>query len=111
VSVPANPANCRTGPSLALGHLQRAYEEAQVQRLVRPAELRAALDRSPGCHGTPAPRALLADDRKPALIRSEAEARLLALLRAADLPRLTWRQIEAPPEAVIARLALALFRA
>lgn len=135
-----------------------------MHRLVRPAELRAALDRSPGRHGTPALRALLDDDRKPALTRSEAEARLLALLRAADLPptatnervgrhevdfvwhaqrlvvevdgyayhghraaferdrlraaelqacgykvmRITWRQIEARPEAVIARLTKAL---
>jgi very-short-patch-repair endonuclease len=66
--------------------LQRAYEEAQVQRLVRPSELRSALGRSTGRRGAPAIRALLDLDRKPALTRSEAEARLLALLRAADLP-------------------------
>jgi Transcriptional regulator, AbiEi antitoxin len=66
--------------------LQRAYEGAQVQRLVRPSELRSALGRSPGRRGAPAIRALLDLDLKPAPTRSEAEARLLALLRAADLP-------------------------
>jgi very-short-patch-repair endonuclease len=65
--------------------LQRAYEQAQILRFVREADLRAALARSPGRRGGPALRALLDDDRKPALTRSEAEARLLGLLRAADL--------------------------
>jgi len=41
------------------------------------------LERSPGRPGAPALRALVDD---PVLTRSEAEARLLTLLRAADLP-------------------------
>jgi very-short-patch-repair endonuclease len=149
---------------LSAAELQRACEEAQVRRLVTLAELRSALDRSPGRRGTAAMRALLEHDSPPALTRSEAEARLLALLRAADLTptatntrvgrhevdfvwrrqrlvvevdgfayhasreaferdrlrdaelrangyrviRVTWRQIEDRPEAVIARLAQAL---
>jgi very-short-patch-repair endonuclease len=147
--------------------LQRAYEQTQILRLVRPAELHAALDRSPGRRGAAAIRALLDEDFRPGLTRSAAEARLLALLRAAKLPptatnacvgrhevdflwqpqrlivemdgfayhasraaferdrlrdaelqadgyrvlRVTWRQVEARPEAVIARLAQALARA
>ena len=66
--------------------LRRAYEEARIQRLVRNADLRAAMDRSPGHRGAPAVRALLATDVTPSLTRSEAEARLLELLRAAGLP-------------------------
>jgi very-short-patch-repair endonuclease len=146
--------------------LERAYEEAQVLNLVRRTELRAALERVPGRHGSPAIRALLDQASPPALTRSEGEARLLVLLRAADLSptevnarigryevdflwrrerlvvevdgfayhgnraaferdrlrdadlqaaghrviRVTWRQIENKPEALIARLAQALAR-
>ena len=72
--------------TLSPRELERAYEEAQILRLVRPAELRSALEHERGRRGAPAIRALIDQDRKPALTRSEAEARLLALLRAADLP-------------------------
>jgi very-short-patch-repair endonuclease len=78
----------RSSTSLRVSRLATfsAYEQAQILRFVREADLRAALDRSPGRRGGPALRPLLDDDRKPALTRSEAEARLLGLLRAADLP-------------------------
>jgi very-short-patch-repair endonuclease len=57
--------------------LDRAVEQAQVLGLVRP---RALLERHPH-------RALQqALQQEPALTRSEAETRLLALIRAADLP-------------------------
>jgi very-short-patch-repair endonuclease len=144
--------------------LQRAIEEAQVRGLVRVSQLRAALDRIPRRRGVAQVRALLDDDLRPALTRSEAERRLLELARAAGLPptavntrvgtyevdllwrrqrlvvevdgyayhahraaferdrirsadlqaagynvmRVTWRQIDSAPEAVIARLAGAL---
>jgi very-short-patch-repair endonuclease len=65
--------------------LHRAYEEAQRGRLLRPVELGAMLERSPGRHGVSAIRALLDEISGPALTRSEAEALLLELLRAAEL--------------------------
>ncbi len=139
-------------------------EEAQVRGLVLRSELHAAVEESPGKHGVALLRALL--DNRPASTRSEAELRLLARLRAADMPpsdvntrvgryevdllwrpqrlivevdgfayhahraaferdrlrdaelqaagyrviRVTWRQLESRPEAVIARLAQALAR-
>jgi very-short-patch-repair endonuclease len=148
---------------LSTRELRRAYEQAQILHLLRDADLGALLDRSPGRRGAPALRALI---EEPSLTRSEAEARLLDLLRAADLPptatnarvgchevdflwhpqrlvvevdgfayhasraaferdrlrdaelqadgyrviRITWRQIDEKPEAVIARLARVLAR-
>jgi len=63
--------------------LAAAVEQAQVKRLVTQHSLRATLDRAPRRPGAPALRALLAE---PAFTRSEAERRLVALLRAAKLP-------------------------
>jgi very-short-patch-repair endonuclease len=60
--------------------LQRLIEEAQLRRLVTRAEL-AEYGR-----GRPALRAALAADDEPRLTRSEAERRLLELIRAAGLP-------------------------
>jgi very-short-patch-repair endonuclease len=67
-----------------LRDLERALNEARIRRLVRSRQLLDVLERSPGRRGAGALRGLL--DNKPALTRSEAEARLLALLRAAGLP-------------------------
>jgi very-short-patch-repair endonuclease len=69
---------------LPLRTLERALSEAQIRRLVRPRQLLDVLERSPGRRGAGALRELL--DHQPAFTRSEAEARLLALLRAAGLP-------------------------
>jgi very-short-patch-repair endonuclease len=147
--------------------LERAFAETQLLGLARRDELFAQLERSPGRHGAAAIRDLLHQDSRPAPTRCEAEARLLAVLRAAGLPptdvnarvgryevdflwrperliveidgfayhasraaferdrlrdaelqaagyrviRITWRQLEAGHEAVIARLAQALVRA
>jgi very-short-patch-repair endonuclease len=66
--------------------LERAVEEAERTRLVRPAQLAALLARSPGRHGTAALRALLERTTPSTFTRSEAEERLLALVRAARLP-------------------------
>lgn len=63
--------------------LERAVNEAGARRLAIPAEVRAALQ--PGRRGTAVLRALL--DGGPPLTRSEAERRLLALVRRAGLPR------------------------
>jgi very-short-patch-repair endonuclease len=64
--------------------LDRAVEEAQVQRLVSRATLTALLARSRGHRGVGALGAALLSE--PALTRSEAEARMLAMIRSADLP-------------------------
>jgi very-short-patch-repair endonuclease len=69
---------------LPRNELQRAFEEAQVHRAVTPGALRAWLERSPGRPGAPLLQSML--DASLGLTRSEAEARLLDLLRAADLP-------------------------
>ena len=68
--------------------LARALEEAQVRRLVDTTELRELLARAgPRHRGSPALRnALSALDAAPSLTRSEAERRLLELVRAARLP-------------------------
>ena len=57
-------------------------QEAQVRGLVTAEQLRR---RAVAVRGAPALRAALA--LEPALTRSEAERRLLALIRAAELPR------------------------
>lgn len=152
--------------SLPVAEVARAFEQAQVRRLVRRDHIVGALTRYPGRRGVAVTRLLLESDSPPALTRSEAEARLLTLLRAADLPpthlnkrlgrhevdmlwlpqrlvvevdgfayhanraaferdrlrdaelhaggyrviRVTWRQIQGAPEALVARIAQALVR-
>lgn len=64
--------------------LEAAYERARVLRLVRPADVRAALDRAPGLRGAGLLRALVED--RPGLTRSAAERRLLDLVRRGGLP-------------------------
>lgn len=144
--------------------LARALEEAEVQRLVTRRQLTALLSRSRGRAGAKALRAALACYDAPSLTRSEAERRMLELIRAARLPaprtnahvngyevdllwpeqrlivevdgfafhstrkaferdrardaqlqaagyrvlRITWRQIQDEPEALIATLAVSL---
>jgi very-short-patch-repair endonuclease len=66
--------------------LRWAFNETQVRRLVRDAELLALLDRFPR-RGTRALRALIDADREPALTDSEAERRMLELIDKAGLPR------------------------
>jgi very-short-patch-repair endonuclease len=68
-------------------NLARALEEAQVQRLVTRTGLETLLDRSRGHHGAVFLGAALGRCHEPALTRSEAEARMLALTRAAQLPQ------------------------
>jgi very-short-patch-repair endonuclease len=63
--------------------LARAVEEAEVQRLVCRDAL---LDRCRARRGAATLRAVLESAAGPAMTRSEAEARLLALIRAARLP-------------------------
>jgi very-short-patch-repair endonuclease len=151
---------------LTLKDLQRTFESALVSRLIRANQLRSLLDRSPRRPGSAAVRALLDQHGRPAFTRSEAEQRLVSLMRAAELPptdvntridrfevdalwrpqrlvvevdgyayhsnraaferdrrrdaslqaagyrvmRVSWRQIQEQPEALVARLAQALVR-
>jgi very-short-patch-repair endonuclease len=73
-------------PELDQGALERMLAEAQLRHLLATAELESVLDRHPRRPGAGALRRLLEGDGAPALTRSEAEERLLALLRAAELP-------------------------
>ena len=63
-----------------------AVNEALVQEHVTERELRAAAAAARGRRGAPILAALLESLREPAITRSEAEKRFLALLRAAQLP-------------------------
>jgi very-short-patch-repair endonuclease len=65
--------------------LERALDEAIVQKLTTHAALVAAVRDALGRRAAPRLRALLAHSDPPALTRSEAEERLLALVRAARL--------------------------
>lgn len=67
--------------------LERAVAEARTRRLIRDGDLEAALARARGRQGVASLRAVLDSEHGPALTRSEAEERLLALLRAARLPQ------------------------
>lgn len=64
--------------------LARAVDEARVRRLVNDRQLADVLERHPRRRGMAVLRELLASE--PVLTRSDAEQRLLALLRAAGIP-------------------------
>jgi very-short-patch-repair endonuclease len=70
-------------PELTPRALEDAVEAAQVKRLVTKTELAAAIERAPRRAGVAALRALV---EEPAFTRSRAERKLVALLRAAQLP-------------------------
>lgn len=72
-------------PLLPFATLERAVAEAMARRIVRQQHLEDQLARNPGRAGTPSLLALV-DGATPSLTRSEAERKLLALLRAAELP-------------------------
>ena len=66
--------------------LERAMAEAYARRLARRRELASLLARRSSRPGARALKTLLDDAGAPALTRSEAEDRLLALIRAAEFP-------------------------
>lgn len=66
--------------------LERALEEARLLRLTSGTEIRGAIERAPGARGRAVLLRLLAVSGTPSLTRSEAERRLLSLVRAAGLP-------------------------
>ncbi len=81
----------RTVLDLASGlgpyELERIFARALRQKLITCEAVEAMLLRHPGRPGCRTLRALLADAVGPALVRSEAEAGFLALLRKAGVPR------------------------
>jgi len=66
--------------------LEQALAEAMARRLVSRAALRSATSRRARCRGIGVLRRLLEDPVGPALARSEAEERFLALIRKAQIP-------------------------
>ena len=70
-------------PELTPRELADAVEAAQVKRLVTKDDLAAAVELAPRRAGVAALRAIV---EEPAFTRSRAERRLVALLRAAQLP-------------------------
>ncbi len=67
-------------------HLERALARAEQHRLVTLDDVRAVIERHPTRRGTPKLRSLLEMTDAPAFTRSEAEARLLDMLRRGGLP-------------------------
>ena len=74
--------DCATSPAI-----DRMLNEARVLKLVRNAEIEAAMDRCPGRKGTGPLRALLAAEADSGFTRSKAERVLRRLVREADLER------------------------
>ena len=66
--------------------LERAFDQATTHRLATTASITAAVERLNGRHGTSRVRALIERQAEPMFTRSEAEERLLALIRRAGLP-------------------------
>jgi len=66
--------------------LEQTLARAERLELVSAEELAALIARRPRRRGIPELRSLLAPNGRPALTRSEAEERLLALVRKAQLP-------------------------
>jgi very-short-patch-repair endonuclease len=67
--------------------LERALAEAEARRLTHGGQLLSLLARVGPRPGVATLRSLVGADAHPALTRSEAEERLLALIRASELPR------------------------
>jgi very-short-patch-repair endonuclease len=71
---------------LPTSQLERALAEAQVRRVVTRRALLDQLERNPGRSGVRALRSLVQVPGGPAATRSEAEGRLLRLVRSAEMP-------------------------
>lgn len=75
------------GESLPAREVEQALARALRMKLVTLAEMRAMVDRHPRHRGAPPLRRLLDAEIEPAFTRSEAEEKLLDLVRAAELPK------------------------
>jgi very-short-patch-repair endonuclease len=74
-------------PLITTRELERAIEEARIQRLVTTAQLTTLLTHSRSRRGTKALRVALTNQHEPSLTRSEAERIVLEQIRAAGLPQ------------------------
>ncbi len=72
--------------SVSERQLELAFDQGLVQRVLQARDVDELLRRIPGHPGAPLLSALLERQSDPALTRSQAEERLLALIRAAQLP-------------------------
>jgi very-short-patch-repair endonuclease len=72
--------------TLAGHRLEMALNEARVQHLITDGDLADVLKRANGRRGATILRRVLEDEREPTLTRSDGEKRMLALVRAAQLP-------------------------
>ncbi len=70
-------------------HLEQLLARARVEHSITESKLAGVLERYPRYRGVAILRAMLARRGGPSLTRSEAERRLLDLIRQADLPRPT----------------------
>jgi very-short-patch-repair endonuclease len=66
--------------------VERAFDEALTRKLTTAAAMSAAIERLRGRRGTRRLQDLLERDTEPAFTRSEAEERLLAVIRGSGLP-------------------------
>ena len=66
--------------------VERAFEQAQIRRLIAPGELEQALERAVGRKTRALRRLIALDGRAATITRSELEERFLALVRRAGLP-------------------------
>lgn len=71
---------------LSLGELELAFLDARARGLLRDRDLTQILERNAGRRGAKPFRRLVELDRESGLTRSQAERKLLALVRAAALP-------------------------
>jgi very-short-patch-repair endonuclease len=67
--------------------VEQAYATALRRKLVTPTDMREMVERHPNHRGAPLWRRLLATEDAPAFTRSEAEEKLLEIIRDARLPR------------------------
>jgi very-short-patch-repair endonuclease len=72
--------------TVSMRELERAVDEALVRRLMRIHQLRDGVNRDKGRRGGPILTALLEHRSNPTITRSQAEERMLELLRAGNLP-------------------------
>ncbi|MFI5038908.1 MAG: DUF559 domain-containing protein [Solirubrobacterales bacterium] len=72
--------------TVTMRELERAVDEALIRRLVRLQQLRDAVARDKGRRGGPILAALLEHRHNPTITRSQAEERMLEIIRAGGLP-------------------------
>ena len=72
--------------TVPMRELERAVDEALVRRIVRLQQLRDAVAQDKGRRGGPLLAALLEHRGNPTITRSQAEERMLELIRAAKFP-------------------------